>query len=195
MPPVSTGRRLSDIPTLMNTPPPGEDKDVTRPMGQGLAWLAALALIGVLWLFFEGVQDRRTHPNRHLAVVPGAGSELVLKRNPAGHYFVPGTINGQPVTFMLDTGATQVALSAKLGAQLGLRAVGPPVQVVTANGTVTARTTLIEELAFGPFVLRQVHATLNPGMDDEDMILMGMNVLKQLEFTQRGNTLILKTLE
>ncbi|MCL2160637.1 MAG: retroviral-like aspartic protease family protein [Betaproteobacteria bacterium] len=176
----------------MDTPP--REKDMARPMGRGMAWLAALALIGVLWLFFEGVQDRRTNPNRHLTVAPGASSELVLKRNPAGHYLVPGLINDQPVTFMLDTGATQVALPAKMGAQLGLRAIGPPIQVSTANGTVTARMTLIDELAFGPFVLRQTHATLNPGMDDDDIVLLGMNVLKQLEFTQRGDTLILKAL-
>jgi aspartyl protease family protein len=118
-----------------------------------------------------------------------------LKRNPAGHYLVPGIINGQSVTFMLDTGATQVALPAGLSAQLGLRAIGPAIQVVTANGTVTARMTLIDELAFGPFVLRQVHATLNPGMNDDDIILLGMNVLKRLEFTQRGDTLVLRALE
>ncbi|MCL1825634.1 MAG: retroviral-like aspartic protease family protein [Betaproteobacteria bacterium] len=179
----------------MNTPRPDDEKDVTRPMGRGMAWLAALALIGVLWLFFEGIQDRRANPNRHLAVAPGAASELVLKRNPAGHYFVPGLINGQPVNFMLDTGATQVALPAKLGKPLGLRAIGPAVYVATANGAVEARMTLIDELAFGPFVLRQIQATLNPGMDNDDTILLGMNVLKQLEFTQRGDTLVLRALE
>ncbi|MCL2645237.1 MAG: TIGR02281 family clan AA aspartic protease [Betaproteobacteria bacterium] len=179
----------------MNAHRPNEEKDLARPMGRGMAWLAALALIGGLWLFFESVQDKRTNPNRHITVAPGAASELVLKRNLAGHYFMPGTINGQPVNFMLDTGATQVALPARLGAQIGLRPVGPAVTITTANGTVEARRTLIDELAFGPFVLRQVHATLNPGMDGDDTILLGMNVLKRLEFTQRGDTLILRALE
>ena len=177
----------------MNVPQP--DEDVTRPIGRGMAWLAAVALIGVLWLFFENVQNNRANPNRHLSVTPGGAEELVLKRNTAGHYLVPGIINGQPVTFMLDTGATQVALPARLGKQLGLRAIGPAVQVATANGNAAARMTFIDELAFGPFVLRQVHATLNPGMDDgDDTILLGMNVLKKLEFTQRGDTLILRAL-
>ena len=179
----------------MNAHRPDEEKDLARPMGRGMALFAALALIGGLWLFFESVQDKRTNPNRHVAVIPGAAPELVLKRNTAGHYFVPGAINGQPVNFMLDTGATQVALPARLGTQLGLRAIGPAVTVTTANGTAEARMTLIDELAFGPFVLRQVHATLNPGMDSDDTILLGMNVLKRLEFTQRGDTLVLKALE
>lgn len=172
-----------------------EEKDMVRPVGRGMAWLAAIALIGILWLFFDVMQERRANPNRHLAVAPGTASELILKRSDDGHYFAPGIINGQPVTFMLDTGATQVALPAKLGAQLGLRPFGPPIQISTANGTIAARMTRIDELAFGPFVLRQIQAALNPGMDGEDTILLGMNVLKHLEFTQRGDTLVLKTLE
>ncbi|MDR2015157.1 MAG: retroviral-like aspartic protease family protein [Azoarcus sp.] len=179
----------------MSTPQPDEEKDLVRPMGRGMAWLAALALIGVLWLFFEGVQDRRANPNRHLTVAPGAASELVLKRNPDGHYFVPGAINGQPVTFMLDTGATQVALPARLGRRLGLQAIGPAIQISTANGIVEGRMTLIDELAFGPFALRQTQATLNPGMDGDEIILLGMNVLKRLELAQRGDTLVLRKSE
>jgi aspartyl protease family protein len=186
---------LPDNPAAMKPPQSDEEKDLPRSMGRGMAWLAALALIGVLWLFFEGVEERRTNPNRHLTVTPGMGSELVLKRNPHGHYFVPGVINGQPVNFMLDTGATQVAVPAKLGKQLGLSAIGPAIQINTANGTVEGRMTLVGELAFGPFVLRQIQAILNPGMDGDDTILLGMNVLKQLEFTQRGDTLLLKALE
>ncbi|MDR0564969.1 MAG: retroviral-like aspartic protease family protein [Azoarcus sp.] len=175
----------------MNAPSPDNEND-TRPMGRRMAWLAAIALIGVLWLFFDGFEARRANPNRHLAVAPGQSSEMVLKRNPSGHYIAPGTINGQPVTFMLDTGATQVAIPARLGKKLGLRPVGPPVYVSTANGTAEARMTRIDELAFGSFVLTQVQASLNPGMDDDDLILLGMNVLKHLEFTQSGDTLVLR---
>ncbi|MDR3213126.1 MAG: TIGR02281 family clan AA aspartic protease [Azoarcus sp.] len=172
---------------------PGNDKDNTRRMGRGMAWLAALALIGLLWLFFAGVEDRRNNPNRKLATVPGASAELVLKRNHDGHYIVPGAINGQAVTFMLDTGATQVAIPARLGKKLDLPT-GPAFKVLTANGIAEARMTMIDELGLGPFILRQVQAGLNPGMDHDDTILLGMNVLKHLEFTQRGDTLILRAL-
>ncbi|MDR1423646.1 MAG: retroviral-like aspartic protease family protein [Azoarcus sp.] len=169
------------------------NQDVIRRTGRGMAWLAALALIGLLWLFFADIEARRNSPNRNVSVIPGASAELVLKRNAAGHYVVPGTINGQPVTFMLDTGATTVAIPARLGKQLGLPA-GPTFEVSTANGIAQARLTSIAELALGPFVMRQVQAGLNPGMDHDDTILLGMNVLKRLEFTQRGDTLILRTL-
>lgn len=161
----------------------------TGRIGRVMSWLAALALLGVLWLFFDGKVQDQHNPNRNIVVEPGS-QELVLQRNRMGHYVAPGTINGRPVTFLLDTGATQVSVPAHLGPELGLQA-GAAAQVMTANGTVTVRTTLIDELGLGPFRVRQVRSHLNPGMRD-DQVLLGMSVLKHLEFIQRGDTLILR---
>ena len=76
--------------------------------------------------------------------------------------------------------------------ELGLAA-GAQQQSITANGTVATRATRVEALAFGPFEMRGVPASLNPGMAG-DQVLLGMSVLKHLEFTQRGDTLILRAL-
>lgn len=151
--------------------------------------LASLALLGVLWMVFDGYLERAWNPNRNLSVQSGQ-SELVLKRNRAGHYVAPGTINGQRVTFLLDTGATQVSVPAHLGPELGLAA-GGAARVMTANGSVTVRMTVIDELGLGPFRIRNVAGHLNPGFR-HDEILLGMSALKHLEFTQRGDTLILR---
>jgi aspartyl protease family protein len=155
-----------------------------------MALVASLLVLGLLYLFFESSLQARTHPNRALQIAPG--SELVLKRSSDGHYVFPGTINGEPVTFLLDTGATLVSVPAHLGDELGLKP-GARQQAITANGTVTTRATRVDALAFGPFEIRGVPASLNPGMRDEQ-VLLGMSVLKHLEFTQRGDTLILRTL-
>jgi aspartyl protease family protein len=155
-----------------------------------MALVASLLVLGLLYLFFESSLQARTHPNRALQIAPG--SELVLKRSSDGHYVFPGTINGEPVTFLLDTGATLVSVPAHLGDELGLKP-GARQQAITANGTVTTRATRVDALAFGPFEIRGVSASLNPGMRDEQ-VLLGMSVLKHLEFTQRGDTLILRTL-
>ncbi|MDO9221205.1 MAG: TIGR02281 family clan AA aspartic protease [Thiobacillus sp.] len=159
-----------------------------RSMGRGMAWLASLALLGVLYLFFDSNLQARNNPNRQLQIAPGA--ELVLQRGRSGHYVFPGEINGRPVSFLLDTGATLVSVPAHLAGELGLAA-GAPQQSMTANGTVMTRATQIGMLAFGPFRLSGVPANLNPGMRD-GQILLGMSVLKQLEFTQRGGTLVLR---
>ena len=155
-----------------------------------MALVASLLVLGMFYLYFENSLQARTHPNRALQIAPG--SELVLKRSHDGHYVFPGTINGEPVTFLLDTGATLVSVPAHLGVELGLKP-GARQQAITANGTVTTRATRIDALAFGPFEIRAVPASLNPGMRDSQ-VLLGMSVLKHLEFTQRGDTLILRAL-
>jgi aspartyl protease family protein len=58
---------------------------------------------------------------------------------------------------------------------------------------VTTRITRVETLAFGPFEIHSVPASLNPGMRG-NQVLLGMSVLKHLEFTQRGDRLILRPL-
>lgn len=161
-----------------------------RTLGRGMALVASLLVLGLFYLYFETSLEARNNPNRKLQVAPG--SELVLKRSGDGHYVFPGTINGRPVTFLLDTGATLVSVPAHLAGELGLKA-GAHQRSITANGTVATRATRVDALAFGPFDLRGVPASLNPGMAD-DQVLLGMSVLKHLEFTQRGDTLILRAL-
>ncbi len=156
-----------------------------------MALVASLALLGVLYLFFDSSLQARYQPNHGLTIAPGV--ELVLQRGRDGHYVFPGEINGRPVSFLLDTGATLVAVPAHLADALQLEG-GAYQQSVTANGTVATRATRIGLLAFGPFALREVRASLNPGMAG-DQVLLGMSVLKQLEFTQRGDTLILRALK
>jgi len=155
-----------------------------------MALVASLLVLGLFYLYFENSLHARMHPNQQLQIAPG--TELVLKRSRDGHYVFPGAINGRPVSFLLDTGATLVSVPAHLGNELGLRA-GAHQQSITANGTVVTRATRVEALAFGPFDLRGVPASLNPGMAG-DQVLLGMSVLKHLEFTQRGDTLILRAI-
>lgn len=161
-----------------------------RSLGRGMALVASLLVLGMFYLYFENSLQARNNPNRGLQVAPG--TELVLKRSADGHYLFPGTINGRRVSFLLDTGATLVSVPAHMAAELGLRA-GARQQSITANGTVSTRATRLDSMAFGPFDLRDVPASINPGMAD-NQVLMGMSVLKHLEFSQRGDTLVLRAL-
>lgn len=117
-------------------------------------------------------------------------SEFVLNADSEGHYRIKGKINGVGVLFLVDTGATSVAVPQKLAEQLNLKG-RYPITVSTANGEVTGFLTRIPELSFGEFVLKDIKAIIIPNSDD-DTVLLGMNVLSQFNIVQQGKQLILK---
>jgi len=63
--------------------------------------------------------------------------------------------------------------------------------VSTANGNAEVRATKIDKLMLGTIQLQNVQASITPGMTGDE-ILLGMSVLKQLDFTQSGKTLTLR---
>nr|WP_218878699.1 TIGR02281 family clan AA aspartic protease [Pseudomonas flavescens] len=153
-----------------------------------LAWGAGLLLATH---FFGKWEEDKRHPNRQPQSVHGSDYvEVRLASSPGGHYLVDGQINGDSVTFLLDTGATQVAIPSQVARSLGLQS-GAPVQISTANGRATAHRTRLERLQLGDIVLHDVSALIAPGMDGDE-ILLGMSALKQLEFSQRDGTLMLR---
>jgi aspartyl protease family protein len=155
-----------------------------------VAWVMGLGLLGA---YFSGMLDERYNPNQEpLSMRTESGISVQLKQNRMGHYVTSGEINGQEVTFLLDTGATNVSIGAALGDALGLQP-GKRYTALTANGTVQVAQTTIRELKIGDITLYNVDANLNPGMRS-DKILLGMSALKQLEWTQRGEVLTLKTI-
>ncbi len=168
------------------------NKHNTSRMGRGMTFAAWIVALGLLTLFFNNKLEKQRNPNQSVySRIDAAGiPEVILKRNRFGHYVTTGTVNGRSVEFMLDTGASDVAIPAELARELGLKR-GEPVQYQTANGVVTAYRTTIDSVAIGPMVIRNVPASINPGMRDME-ILLGMSVLKHVEFTQRGDTLILR---
>lgn len=172
----------------MNSQPPQDTIGRTGRVMIIAAWVLILIL---LTLFFSQWQSRERNPNRdpESRLVNGT-REVVLQRNRFGHYVASGTINGAPVTFLLDTGATQISIPGDLAGKLGLQP-GPAFSVSTANGTITVRGTRLDTLALGPIRLHDVRANINPYMDGDE-VLLGMNALRNLDFSQRGDRLTLR---
>lgn len=152
-------------------------------------WLLAMGLLG---LFFNNLLERQRNPNMQLDTVHNVdGSrEVRLQRNRHGHYFLGGAINGVPVEFMLDTGASDVSIPDAVARRVGLQR-GLARQYETANGSIEAYATVLESVRLGELELHQVRASINPHVEGET-ILLGMSVLKHLEFTQRGDNLIIR---
>ena len=172
--------------------PYNSDENETQSIGKGMyfaAWIVGIALMTSL---FSGVVEKKMNPNQspESRMVNGA-TEVVLKQNRQGHYITTGTINGKEVTFLLDTGATDVSVPEHIAAAVDMRK-GRPVQVMTANGVITAYQSWIAEVGIDNLIIQDVDANINPAVKD-DFILLGMSALKKLEFTQRGDTLTLKS--
>ena len=155
-----------------------------------------LAIVGFLalmaWLFSGEIEEQR-NPNRSVEVGTAANgaAEVILKRNRAGHYVATGFVNGAETEFILDTGATDVAVSEPVARAAGLAA-GRGLTVATANGMTAAYSTVIDELRLGHIVERDVRATIVPRLGDIE-VLLGMSFLKRLDFAQRGDTLRLQS--
>lgn len=155
-----------------------------------------VAIVGFIalmaWLFADKL-DQQRNPNRNIrtATAPPGAVEVALKRNRAGHYVASGELNGKPAEFMVDTGATDVAVSAALARRVGLTA-GPAISVMTANGRTTAYQTVLDSVSLGAIVEHDVRATIVPNMGDIE-VLLGMSFLTRLDFAQRGDSLVLKS--
>jgi len=167
--------------------PSGED---TKGMGKGMIAIAMVLFLGMLTMLFDGALDKQVNPNTRIKSEQSEDGRTVvtLRRNRAGHYLSNGTINGQDVVFLLDTGATNVAIPKRTAELLGLH-FGRTIQVSTANGRTTGYQTIIDHLTIGEISLSNIRAIITPNLNE---ILLGMSALKQLEFTQKGKTLTIK---
>ncbi|MDH5179475.1 MAG: TIGR02281 family clan AA aspartic protease [Gammaproteobacteria bacterium] len=157
-------------------------------------------IIGTFWvllllslaLLFNNWLEKARNPNQDVSSYQESGNVRVvtLKRNRYGHYHVTGTINGHTVEFLLDTGATNISVPAVVADRIGLQRMHE-ISFYTANGLARGYATRISEAGIGDIVLTDLQASINPNVDDE-VILLGMTFLKRIEFTQRGDTLILR---
>jgi len=151
-----------------------------------MLWIAAIGLLGGLYLLFsmleQGGKTVSTYDQNGAAMV-------VLEQDRNGHYEAQGTINGQPVTFLVDTGATDVALPESVARALGLD-FGPRVTVMTAAGPSNAWITRLDEVTVGGIRRDNVRATITGG--NFNGILLGMSFLKHYDLQQKDGRLVIR---
>jgi len=175
----------------MNEGSPRTD-DLPSRLGRAMLFAAWVVGLAILALFFQRQLSHQENPNQDIeAALDAQGrAQVVLRRNRAGHYVASGKINGRPVVFLVDTGATDVALPLDMARRLDLP-VGPERIARTANGTVRTWSTRLDSVDLGGLTARRVPASVLPNMPGEE-VLLGMSYLKRFELIQRGNTLILR---
>ncbi len=163
------------------------ESNTQRRLGR-IRWLLVwgLGMVLLTW-YFQQKLEQDYNPNQEVQRLDAR--TIVLEQNHRGHYLASGSINGDPVVFLLDTGATQVAIPQAVAARLGLD-VGQELRLSTAAGTVTGYRTRLKTLSLGPFTLYDLNAIIMPA--DSEEILLGMNALRQFELIQRDGQMTLR---
>jgi len=115
---------------------------------------------------------------------------VTLQRDQTGHFLAEGEINGHAVEFLVDTGATDVAISEKTARALGLE-FGPQIIVMTAAGPSPAWRARLDQVSLGSLALKNVRATITPGLGKQ--ALLGMSFLQYFNLRQEGDRLVLES--
>lgn len=121
-----------------------------------------------------------------------AMAEAVIYRQ-QNMYLGSGSINGYPVRFLVDTGASAIAMNEAHARRIGIdfRVEGDPIRVSTANGMARAYRVTLERVKVGDIQLHHVTGFVQEGSSPQ-IILLGMSFLGQLDMQRDGDRLVLK---
>lgn len=121
----------------------------------------------------------------------GVGTRIVLNMGSGGHFSSAGSINGRPVQFMVDTGASVVALSQSEAERIGLRYRDAPRGLVqTANGPVPVHSVRLGNLRIGDVQVYDVDAVVVPAQ--MPMVLLGNSFLSRFQMRRDIDTMTLE---
>lgn len=143
-----------------------------------------LSLAGALYgLFTLYLQPR--------PAVVNAQGELVIPRHRDGHFYVEGKVHGKPIRFLVDTGATRVAVSQAFAQAAGLPA-GQPVTLNTANGSLSGTLVRGIEVSAGTFTVPSTSVTIGLVGMESDRGLLGQAFLAHFEVHMSRQQLVLR---
>ncbi|EDM71289.1 hypothetical protein RAZWK3B_13749 [Roseobacter sp. AzwK-3b] len=144
----------------------------------GLIFLGVIAAVG-LW-------DDIRQTVRPTQTILAQDNRIELPRAPDGHYYLTAEINGTPVRFVVDTGASQIVLTRSDAARAGIdtAALAYIGRANTANGTVRTAPVRLDSIAIGPIRDTRVRAVVNEGAMDHS--LLGMEYLQTFSSVEIG---------
>jgi aspartyl protease family protein len=151
--------------------------DLPRTLKFATVWLllGAIVFVGYEWRRHESLK----------ASFSAVGGVVEIKRAEDGHYHWPGTLNGTSVDFLVDTGASGVAIPGELADRLGLASEGS-MRSSTAGGTVVGRIVRADLTLDGGVRAERLRMVALPRLEAP---LLGMDVLGRLRWQQRDGAL------
>lgn len=165
-----------------------------QTLKMAITWLLIFATAFVLFTFrneFKSIWSRLQNEISPGGSIAADGSLRVAKASD-GHFWVDAQVNGKPLRFMVDSGATTTSLSQadSTSAGIDVDTRGFPVVVETANGTATMKRGRIAQLRIGNIAREDFPVLVSDTLGDTN--LLGMNFLSSLAAWRiEGETLIL----
>jgi aspartyl protease family protein len=161
-----------------NKPPP----PVTPPTARTATVVRGGAFtVVVFWVLVMGLLYAAMRYTLQAApVVISTSGDLVIPKARDGHFYAPGTVNGQPVMFLVDTGASLVTVSEAFAQRAGL-APGRPMLFKTANGNLRGRIVQGVSVGVGPIQVSAVQVGVGLVGGDADQALLGQSFLSQFD--------------
>jgi aspartyl protease family protein len=154
-------------------------------LGMLAVWLA---LAGVLYIVFERIEHQRQASFKPYALSTG---ELVIPRQRDGHFHVLGEVNRQPVSFLVDTGASHVSVSEALAAQAGLPK-GQAITLSTANGERPGQLVRSVPVRAGHLALNDTTVIVGLVGLPPDQALLGQAFLKHFDIEINSKEMVLR---
>lgn len=160
----------------------------------GLAWIAIFAALFAIFSFrfeFIGIWERVKADISGTAGQSISGEAIQLRRQDDGHYWLMVDINGKPVRFMVDSGATMTAINANTAREVGVEAIGYPIILSTANGRVAAKRANVQLFTIGSHVIENHSVVVSDRFGNVN--LLGMNFLNNMQsWRVEGNMMVLQ---
>lgn len=120
----------------------------------------------------------------------GKGNRIVLNAGSGGHFMTAGQINGRAVQFMVDTGATSIAMSAADAERTGISYKdGQPVRMSTANGITNGFRVKLNSVRVGDVEVFDVDAVVSP--QPMPFMLLGNSFLTRFQMLRENEQMIL----
>ena len=155
------------------------------------AWVAIFGVAFALFAFrgeFGGAFDRLRAEATGAAILKDGEVRVPIADD--GHFWVDATLNGRPVRFLVDSGASITTVSEETARQAGIRTDGRTAYINTANGTAQVRQSYADKLAVGP--IERTDFPVDVNARDRTNIL-GMNFLSTLRgWRVEGHDLVLR---
>lgn len=171
----------------------------SQVMRNAAIWAGIFLVALIIGSFWEdiGFASRRVAGN----LVPGMaieettedGAEIWVARRQDGHFYLDAEVNGASVLFLVDTGATEISLTARDAERIGLELTPAHFigTVYTANGEATVAPIRLDSVIVGPIAAYGVAGHVSRG--DMGVSLLGMSFLERLSsYEVRGDRLYLR---